>query len=124
MQHENIYQAAAMCDLTPKEFFAAMIGGKLLVEQPVGVKDSISVFRPHALHPLHFNNMQARLVMGFVKDQISFPVQGVEPPEFYGFVVNERVADVEAAYRAIGSPAVVRYHAKGQTLIACKGINQ
>jgi hypothetical protein len=111
-----------MCDISPKDFFSYLVSNGMIVTKPVQVRDGMSVFRPPLFKKIRVQNMRVVMFSGNVAGQIMFTPNGPTPnAEFYGFVVDEGIANVQAVLTSLGSPAKTHLINHNQTEIICPG---
>lgn len=119
-----------MCEMSATTFFQPIVQRKLIKLQPYTVVDSISHFR--ATHDVFGPNrggmrafgMQVGAVFGYASGQMIFARgPGTEPPELYGVIVKESIANVRATLDSVGATQTkVRRVSATETAIYCEGI--
>jgi hypothetical protein len=116
-----------MCDMSATNFFFPLVQRKLISIEPYAVEDSVSQFRPHT--PLGSGGLRAfgmkvETVFGYARGQIMFlRGPGTEPPDIYGVIVKEGIANVQAQLNSVGaSKARARRISSSQTAITCEGM--
>ncbi|WP_164462594.1 MULTISPECIES: hypothetical protein [Burkholderia cepacia complex] len=114
---------ALYCNLSVRNFFAPLVQRHLISARPVTVYDSINSFRPTPFSHLTAFRMNVTAVYGYTNDPLLFERgPGTPPPDEYGVVVREDIANVQAVLNSAGATSArTLFLGRGLTEISCSG---
>ena len=121
--HAFELDGALYCNSSVREFFGPLVQNRLIASHPFAVNDSVNVFKPGLLAHLTAFHMKVAAVFGYTDDPLLFVRgPGTAPPDQYGVVVRESIANVQAALASVGATsAQIRLIGPSLTEIACAG---
>jgi hypothetical protein len=112
------------CEISATQFFQPLVQRKLINLRPYYVEDSVNFFRlSSAGFGMQVYGMKVTAVLGYASGQLMFERgPGTEPPDTYGVIVKEQIANVQATLNSEGATSVrTRRISPSETAIFCEG---
>jgi hypothetical protein len=112
---------AFFCNMSTTQFFQPLVQLGVLNVKPYAVEDSVSYFHPKFFNQISLFGIQVEAFFGYAENQIMFTRgPGTAPPELYGVIVRESIANVQAQLNANGATlAKVNRIDSNRTAVAC-----
>lgn len=112
---------AFFCNMSTTQFFQPLVQLGVLNVKPYAVEDSVSYFHPKFFNQIFLFGIQVEAFFGYADNQIMFTRSpGTAPPELYGVIVRESIANVQAQLNANGATlAKVNRIDSNRTAVAC-----
>jgi hypothetical protein len=112
---------AFFCNMSTVQFFQPLVQRSLINVKPYAVVDSVSYFHPTTFNQISLFGIPVEAFFGYADDQILFVRgPGTAPPEIYGVIVRESVANVRVQLDSYGAKrAEVNRIDSNRTAVAC-----